>query len=799
MGRPERPLAAPAGPVRDLAAALREARRTAGNPSYRQMAAVTHYSAGMLARAASGHALPSQEITLAYAAACNGDPDEWRHRWQQARNALTASCSTGRSQKADDGQLNPNRPGFPQQPQPGGLGWQAPPRPAQLPTDTAGFTGRAGYLRELDKLLTRQDSSRPAPAAAWAIHGPAGVGKTALAVHWAQQVADEFPDGQLYVDLRGYSVDPPVDTSAVLGRFLRALGTRPGQVPVDTEEAAGLFRSLAWPCRMLIVLDNAADSDQLRALLPGAPRCVTLITSRDRLGGLAATHGVRRLALEPLSLDEAMALIASLTDRRQAGTDPGVITELAELCGRLPLALRIAAANLADRAPCGIGQYVAELRGRDRLAALQVPGDEHAAVRTAFSLSYAQLGTSARRLFRLLGLIPGPDLTTGAAASLAGSTAQQAARDLNALTAANLLQEHLPSRFVLHDLLRLYATDLAAREEDEPGRDQALRRLHNWYLHAIAAADSVFCPGRRPLPLSAAGPACVMPVFASHEQAVAWCDDEEANLTAVTRQAAESGHDDLAWKIAYLMSSYYDLRMPLADMLATTTICVDAARRAGDQDGLSRGLNVLAGAYFHLGRFEDCRQRLEESLAINRQTGVRRGMAVALDNMGSVYRRLGRHDQGVTYHQQAIVIAREAGNERVMGIALGNLGEAYREMGRPADALACHRQALDVVREAAEQRSVAIVLDNLGEDHRMLGNLSEALDCYRQAMAIRRHTRDRHGEAVTLNGMGNVLADSGQHDAAWNCWRQAADIFEELRDPQAAEIRSRPRHPASTD
>ncbi|OLB79900.1 MAG: hypothetical protein AUI14_08995 [Actinobacteria bacterium 13_2_20CM_2_71_6] len=337
--------------------------------------------------------------------------------------------------------------------------------PAQLPADVPDFTGRTDALKELDNLLT--GGSRAVVVSALA--GTGGVGKTALAVHWAHGVRDRFPDGQLYVNLRGYSSDPPVPAGHVLTRFLRALGVAGEQVPADGEEAAGMYRSLLAGKRILVVLDNARTADQVRPLLPGSPTCRVVITSRDRLDGLVARDGVRRLTLGVLPPDEALTLLGTLLGPERVDAEYDAAVRLGRLCGYLPLALRIAAALSTAQPGRSLARFVADLDGPGRLDALAVERDPQAAVRAAFDLSYDALEAESQRLFGCVGLVPGPDFTVPVAAALLDGTEERAERLLDRLVGAHLVEEYVPGRFALHDLLRQYAAERAGEHDEGRG------------------------------------------------------------------------------------------------------------------------------------------------------------------------------------------------------------------------------------------------------------------------------------------------------------------------------------------
>ncbi|MGC5381028.1 BTAD domain-containing putative transcriptional regulator [Micromonospora sp. DT68] len=380
--------------------------------------------------------------------------------------------------------------------------------PHELPADVAMFTGQRQALAELDLLLPEVG----APASAAAIAGSAGVGKTALAVHWAHQVSHRFPDGQLFINLHGYAPEPPLRPVEALGVLLRSLGVRPEEVPIDVAGASAMYRSLTAGKRMLVVLDNARSAEDVRPLLPGGPGCLVLITSRDRLAGLAAREGVRRLTLGVLTPDDAGTLLARLLGEERARAEPETVGELASLCAYLPLALRIAVASLAHRPYRRVADLVAELRTEDRLAALAADDDDEAAIQVAFDLSYETVPPAAQRLFRLLGLAPGEDFSTATAAALSGITLTEAEQLLGRLAAAHLIEEHAPDRFAFHDLLHRYAHDRAIRQHSAHERRAALRRFYGSRLaeldYPTGERDGRPARHQRLLVCGASGAAC---------------------------------------------------------------------------------------------------------------------------------------------------------------------------------------------------------------------------------------------------------------------------------------------------
>jgi transcriptional regulator with XRE-family HTH domain len=454
--------------------------------------------------------------------------------------------------------------------------------PAQLPAHRAEFTGRERCLSELDELLPVDPAAPPRPVAISAITGMAAVGKTALAVHWAHRVAGRFPDGQLYVDLRGYAPGPPLSPIQALKQLLGGLGLAVDKMPVEVELAAGLYRSLMSGRRMLVVLDNALDPDHVRQLLPGSPGCVVLVTSRDGLAGLVASHGARRLSLDVLLADEAVALLARVLGEERVAAQPTAAAELAALCGCLPLALRIAAANLACHPGQPIAAIVGELRAGDPLGELAARGDPQTAVRSAFDLSYRRLPSDAQRLFRLLSLVPVAEVTVPAAAALAADRADRLRRPLEALVGAHMVEQRGPGRFGFHDLLRRYARERVERDDGDRAATDAVERLMDWYLRTADAAAKLVYPHLLRLPLPEADGGTPVASFADAAGASDWLDTERSNLVATVQYAASHGPRATGWLLADTLRGYFLLRRHTVDWLTVAEAAVAAATRDGN-------------------------------------------------------------------------------------------------------------------------------------------------------------------------------------------------------------------------
>ena len=687
-----------------------------------------------------------------------------------------------------------------------------------LPRDIGDFTGRTGELAWLAEAA--RDTSGAVPVAV--VVGPAGVGKTALAVRFAHRVAARFGDGQLYLDLRGFAPGPPVRTIDALARLLRALGVEPDRVPADPVEAAGLYRSLLVERRVLVLLDNAGSAEQIRPLLPGGPGCLALVTSRDRLTGLVARDGARRLTLDVLEPGESLALLGRIVGRHRLDAEPGAAAGLVELCDRLPLALRIAAATLADHPHRPIAEQVAALAHGDRLGALQVPGDAHGGVRAAFNQSYAALGPDARRLYRQLGLVPGPDLTAETAAAVARTGTGEAAKLLDRLAGAHLVDTHANGRYGMHDLLRLYARELAAAEDTDADRQATLDRLYDHYLDRVAEAARLLYPQKLRLPRppsprpaeglspapaeplihaelagrpavgfdedaqasvlpgpvrARAGPASRAPVaFDEHAQASAWLDAERANLVAAVTHAAEHGPRPAAWLLADSLRGYFWLSMYTVDWLATARAGLAAAEADGDLRARAAAQLSLGDLHWRQGEHRRAIERYTRALALARRAGWRECQAAVLGNLGNTYRLSGQPRRAANHVIQALALNRQAGLLAGEAVNLGNLGVAYFELGRLQQAANWYGEALGRHQKAGSRSGEAIMLGNLAEVRHAQGHFDQAREHLDRSLALTREIGDRANEAEVLRILACVGHDTGRHDEAFKLARTAVSL-----------------------
>jgi DNA-binding SARP family transcriptional activator/tetratricopeptide (TPR) repeat protein len=667
-------------------------------------------------------------------------------------------------------------------------GWRtaadvAPAAPWELPGAVLHFVGRENELKELTGLLDRAGEQTPGTLLISAIGGTAGVGKTALAVHWAHQEAERFPDGQLYVNLRGYDPGQPMPAADALAGFLRALGM-PGQdIPPEAEERAARYRSLLAGRRMLVVLDNAAEVEQVRLLLPGTPASVAVVTSRDPLAGLVARDGAQRLDLDLLPLGEAVGLLRALIGAR-VDADPGAAAALAAQCSRLPLALRVAAELAAARQTASLAELAGELAGQQRrLDLLDADGDPRTAVRAVFSWSYRHLDADAARAFWLLSLHPGADLDPYAAAALTGTTLERACQLLDQLSRAHLIQPTRPGRHGMHDLLRAYGRELAAAHEGKGERRAALTRLFDHYLHTAAAAMNTLFPvesGCRPqVPLTTTP---TLPATDHPAAARAWLDGERANLIAAAVHSAAHGWPGHTVRLAATLFRYLDVGGHIPEAVTIHSHARSAAAQISDCAAEAEALTSLGVVNLRQGRFQQATGHLKQALRLCQQTGDRSGEARVLVDLGLVDLRQGRYEQGRGSLQLAVAVYRDVGDRSGEARALANLGIIERRLGRYRQASECLLQALAVCRATGDRLSQAPVLTNLGLVDLQLGRYQQAVGHHRQALALFRETGNQNGEAHALSNLGVAELRWRRYQQAAGHLRHALTLFRETSD-----------------
>jgi tetratricopeptide (TPR) repeat protein/DNA-binding XRE family transcriptional regulator len=663
--------------------------------------------------------------------------------------------------------------------------------PRQLPAAVADFTGRAGELQTLTRLLEDAGAGGPGTVVISAIGGTAGVGKTALAVRWAHQAAGRFPDGQLYVNLRGFHPGGvPVTPAEAVRGFLDALGVPPDRIPPSPGAQAGLYRSLVADRRMLIVADNARDERQVRPLLPASPGSLVLVTSRSQLAGLAA-DGARLLTLGVLPQAEATQLLATRIGDTRAAAEPSVVGRIASLCACLPLALAVAAARAAARPGFPLAALAAELAdSAGRLDALDV-GDPGSSVRAVFSWSYRQLSDQAARMFRLLGIHLGPDITVPAAASLAGIGEAEARRLLHELARFHLIAERVPGRYAFHDLLRAYAAEQAHHTDSDTGRREAIGRVLDHYLHTAANAARLLNPSMELVVLAPPRPGAAAGQPADGQQAMAWFDAEHQVLLAAITLADSSGFDSHAWQLPGAMEPFLQIRGHWQEWAATQRTALAAATRLGDTAAQAVCTRLLGAACTYLGDHDQARAHFASSLTLYQRLGNRLGQAKIQHNLGLLAQRQGRHADALGHAEQALRLHQAIGDKASEAATLNNVGWYHGLLGDYQQARAFCRQAATLCAETGNRWVEGAAWDSVGYAEHHLGNLAEAAACYQRALSLHRESRDRLQEAGSLTHLGDTRHAAGELTQAREAWQQALAILEDLQHPDADQVRDK--------
>ncbi len=660
--------------------------------------------------------------------------------------------------------------------------------PRQLPPTVPHFVGRDDELRGLNSMLD-EASETGRTVAISAIGGSAGVGKSALAVHWAHQVASRFPDGQLYLNLRGSSSQPLLPREA-LARLLRDLGADPEALPAEEGERAARYRSLAAGRRLIIVLDDACDAAHVRPLMPGTPGCAVVVTSRSSLHDL---QPARLLDLGSIADADANALLARIVGAPRCESEPEAVRAVLAACAGLPLAIWIAGARLSARPSWSIATLASRLsNARRRLDELET-GDQ--AVRASFLVSYANLLSTHKvaadapgRVFRMLGLPEGPDISLPATAALLGAGLDRTEKVLELLVDGHLLQSVAPARYRLHDLLRIYAAERAAADEDTVARAEARRRLLSWYLHTAVAACRVISPHRTHVALDQGDTGIAPLAFDSHSPALAWLDLEHANLISAVGEADRHGEYEIAWKLAFALWDLFNLRGRLSDWLAVHKTGLASARKLGDADAEKFMLGNLAANYVYAGLPAEALTCMRDLLAIVREAGDATGTATALVNLGVTLTELGQADEAMAALEEALGLFRAAGARKGEAFASCGLGATYALCGRFDDAVRCYQHGMLVLREVNDLASLSETLVDIGGVRLRQGQLEDAATSATEAVRLSRQSGSRRNEARALAILGHVHRRHEDPDQARECWRNAAAMFAELGHPQASEV-----------
>ncbi|HEY1823296.1 MAG TPA: tetratricopeptide repeat protein [Trebonia sp.] len=667
--------------------------------------------------------------------------------------------------------------------------------PRQLPTRVPHFAGRAAQLAQLDAILDAAASDRAVGATGVvisAIGGTAGVGKTALALHWAHRVAHRFPDGQLYANLRGFDAgnSKPADPADVLRGFLDALGVHPKQrLPADVERLAALYRSVLAGQKMLVLLDNAADVAQVRPLLPASPECLVIVTSRRELAALSAHEGAGLLQLDVLTEHEANELLVTRLGRERAAEEPWAVTQLATLCARLPLALSVVVARAAAAPKLPLSSLAAELSELGRLDALDA-GDPAANVRTVLSLSYRHLPETAARMFRLLGLHPGPDISAAAAASLAGVPVAAARVALRDLTRASMLMEFVPGRFAFHDLLRSYAA-----EQQTPASEVAdvTRRMLDHYLHTAHRAHRVLYPGRELIDLDPLAPGVTAETFGGKAAALAWLEAEYQVLLKATDLAAGTGHHAHAWQLPVVLWTFHNVCGHWHDGRRLHLIALDAARRNGDLSGEAQALRGLGAFAMSVGDTAEAYEYLTTAQKAFRALGDNLGLARTDVIFSQTLEFQGRHAEALAAMGDALRLSESAPADRHMLLVRASAlnGSAWNsvQLGDLSEARAFCLQAIELCQAIGYSPGEAGTWDTLGVVLQQLGLHAEAAPCFLRAVTLDREMGNRYDLAMVLKHLGETYVSTDDTRGAREAWEESLLILRTLHHPSAVMVR----------
>jgi DNA-binding SARP family transcriptional activator/tetratricopeptide (TPR) repeat protein len=663
----------------------------------------------------------------------------------------------------------------------------APLPPRQLPASVPNFCGRAAELATLTQAL--EDSRR---ARIMTITGVAGVGKTTLAVYWAHQFAPCFPDGQLYVNLRGF--DPsgaPVAAADAVRGLLVALSVPAGMIPATADAQASLYRSLLADKRMLVVLDNARDPAQVRPLLPGSAGCTVIVTSRSLMTGLVAAEGAAQLSLDVLGDAQAAELLTGRLGQARTQAEPQALAELIELCAGLPVALVIVAARAIAQPRLPLSVLACELReAKNRLDALTT-GDSATDVRSVFSWSYLSLSAPAARLFRLAGLHPGPSLSAEAAASLAALPLPAASRGLRELASAHLIDEQAPGRFVLHDLLREYAAERATSTGTQASRRAAIHRMLDHYLHTALAAESLLETDQPWMAPAAAVTGVSIGCFPDHHAAANWFEAEHRALMAAITLAADLGFELHACQLAVTLTGVLDQSACWDDLAASSATALAAARQAGHREAEAYAERGLGGAFARLGRYEDAHLHLQRCLDQFTELKNIDGQARAHLNLACLLHTMDDSEQALDHAHRARELFELLQQGAGLAAALNTAGWLEARLGRTEQGLDYCQQGLALAEEAHNQVIAAATWDSLGYVRRLLGEHETAVTCYELAAKMYADLGSVWYRAEVLINLGDTHELAGDRQTARGLWREALEVFEQTHHPDTERVRGK--------
>ena len=739
MGRRERPLDPGAGPVERFASDLRALRRDAGEPSYRDLAKLAHYSATTLSVAAAGSALPSLDVALAFVRACGGDVAEWERRWMEAA-------------RGDTGPVAP----------------AGPQVRYSLPADTVAFTGRGAELAKITMVVSGASGG---VVTVGAIDGMPGVGKTALAVHVAHRLADEFPDRQMFIDLHAHTPGhEPVTASDALAGLLAAVGVDASNLPSDADGRAAMWRDRMAGQRALLVLDNAASSSQVAPLLPGGGGCLVLVTSRRHLGDLPGA--VTQILVDVLPQDEAAEVFTRLSPR--AAGDLRGVAEVVALTSCLPLAVCLLGRVFARHPSWTLTDLIAETR-----AGMLTMAAENDSVAAAFEVSYRHLAPASQRLFRLVGVYPGTVIDRYAAAALAGIGTDEAAGLLDGLHREGLVTEAGYRRYGMHDLLRRYARHLAAGTTASEGQE-ALDRLFGYYQHTTALAENYLARQARPGPAHSAPPDCEIPVLRDAEQALAWIRAERASLLACVDLASGAGQHSRVVALTAGLAAVLRRDGPWVEAATRHTAAAAAARHCGDRLGEGNALTDLGDVLRLTSDYPGAAEALKQALDVYRHLDDRLGQANVLTDLGFVRRLAGDYPAATQVLDEALRIYRGLGSRPGEATALAELGAVLRLTGDLPGAVCFLEEALGIYRGLDDRFGQAKALFYLGIVLLMTDDYPGAAEILEQTLGLCRELEDRLGQANALTYLGIVRQVTGDFPGAARVLEQALTICREL-------------------
>jgi DNA-binding SARP family transcriptional activator len=672
------------------------------------------------------------------------------------------------------------------------------PSPAQLPPEPAGFVGRTAELGRLHALLPGAPAGRdgePRGSSVALITGTAGVGKTTLAIRFARQAGPLFPDGQLYVNLRGFDpTSAPTQPGTALQWFFDALGVSAMNVPSALEAQSALLRTLLDGKRMLLLLDNAHDADQVRPLLPGSPGCMVLVTSRSQLTGLVV-EGARPVPLDVLDAGEAAQLVAGRLGAERAEGEAAAVAAIVGHAAGLPLALSVTCARAVARPALRLADLAAELAdARGRLDALRT-GEETTDLRAVFSWSADKLSEPAARMFRLLGLHHGPDIAATAAASLAAVTRAEARTALAELTRASLLTEDAAGRFGCHDLLRAYAAELAAATLSAAEREQAGQRVLDHYVRTAHAAAARLYPARGQVPLPAPLAGVAAEEFSgpdAYDAALAWFGAEHRVLRNVIEQAAAGRQDELCWKLAWDWAPLLKRRGMLHELLAMQRTAALAAGRLGDRDALAHVHYELGHASGRLGDYQAADEHMRQALDLFAELGDQASVGRARHGLAQMLNAQGRYDEALDHAVEALRLRRASDADRaVIAYSENAVGWILAHLGQPDAALWYCRRALEMHTESGSRTGIADTLDSIAYTHGQLADYEQSIAHYERAIEMYRLLGDLQGEANSRLHLGDVRLAFGQPDVARGSWQQALTLLARVPGADTSEVSER--------